>query len=374
MNERVRENFKRVLHCFPIALIFLLLGYVGCIAVHYKMIYDDFTFHSTVLDRGVIGASWFFFKNANGRMAAHLFLCSVFRIFQDKENLFFIYHFSMLACFVLAMAYGLKNYLELFRNKFIAFKRALFYSAFITAFLFFFFVSGRFELWFWVSATGVYLISLTVAFVAFGWVMRKKQNAFTVILSLLIFFLAGGFSESFAVMYLLILSVLFIFSLKKNHFLKTHAAAIGAGMVGLLVALFINVLSIGIQNRLDCLPSFHLSQALLNTIHSLAFPILRYKQLPIQLVLIALLLLYAHFHFPKNNNAPKNFMQQGSIVLLFISISFFIPCYLLSDIVPERAASFGYLIGVLFLFDHFIFRSERFGEKQKEPFGKEQLS
>lgn len=367
MNNSLKENFKNLLRYFPPTLIILMLGSFSYFAWNYKLIVDDFQFQSLMKEKTVLDAANYLYDGFNGRMASHLFLCSIFKIFRGAENLFFIYQFLMLGGFLVALARFLKSYLETFRNKLLTTKEALFYSAFITAILFFFFFAGRVELWFWISATGVYLISLIIALLAFAMLLNKYQNWKTILRSSLLFFLAGGFSESFAVMYLLILSTLFLFSLKKDSILKKQLLAIGLGMLGIIAALLFNVLSSGIHNRLGWLPSFHLPQAFRNTIHSLAFPILRLKHLPFGIALLVLFLGYAHFHFPKKTFPKYIFLKQGMFVLLFISISFFIPTYLLSDIVPDRAASLGYLAGILFLFDYFIFRSDGFPQNKKSP-------
>ncbi len=359
MNNRNRENLQNILRYFPPALIILMLVLFSYFSWNYKLIVDDFQFQTVMKEKSILNAAVFFYDGFNGRMASHIFLCSVFRIFQNKENLFFIYHFIMLSGFVISLAHFLKKYLETFRNNLLTNKKAIYWSAFITSFLFFFFFAGRVELWFWVSATGVYLISFIISLNAFAFALNKNQNAKTIIFSLILFFLVGGFSESFALMYLLILLSLFIFALKKNSIIKKNIISIGLGILGIVGALLINVLSPGIQNRLGWLPSFRIQQAIINTIHSLAFPILRYKHLPFVIVLIGLFLLYTN-GFSRKAVSKITFWKKGLMILVFIIISFFIPSYLLSDVVPDRAASLGYFIGVLFLFDHFLLRNESF--------------
>jgi hypothetical protein len=355
---------KTLLRYFPLSLVSLFLGFFGYFAWNYHLIVDDFQFQTIISQKSIYSASIFYYENFNGRLASHFFLFSVFRIFQGHENLFFIYHFLMLAGFVFSLAHFLRNYLESFRNKIISFRQSLYWSLFITAFLFFFFFEGRVELWFWISATGVYLISFILVLNAFAFALRKNQTKISILLSTILFFLAGGFSESYALMYLMILSGIAFFIYKKQLLPKNNLLALFFGMLVLIGALIINISSPGIHNRLGWLPEFRFLHALKNTLHSLAFPFLRYKHLPFVAALTGIFFLFSHFIFSKTAETRKINYSKMILLLFFISISFFIPCYLLTDVVPDRAASLGYFVGVLFLFDQFIFSSRSFPNPQ----------
>jgi hypothetical protein len=223
----------------------------------------------------------------------------------------------------------------------------LFYALLIAAFLFFFIIENSFETWFWISATGVYLVSLIVAMCGFAVLFSEQKAAVKLPAAFVLFLLAGGFSESFAVMYVILLLAL----CRKKSFRIVALPAIAGIMIGLSLHLF----SAGREARLEQLPDFTVLQALKNTIHSLAFPLLRYELLPIKILPIVFFVF-----FVKSQNAftfhLSPLIRRAAFTLVFIAISFFIPCYLLSDIVPERAASLGYFAGVLFLFDSFVFR------------------
>ncbi len=348
-----------MLRFFPPALIALMLILFGYYSFHYHFMLDDFEFRNGLRVKNAFTSSFDFYNIYNGRLASHLFLHCIIGLFRNSETLLFVYRFAMLSGFIISLAWLLRTYMSAFRNKIITNRKAFYFSAFITSFLFFFFFAGIMEVWFWVSSTGVYLISLIIAMNAFALLLSEKQNAGKAALSAFLFFLAGGFSESFAIMFLVLLICLFLKFRKEPRFIKHRPIALFC-MGGIIGGVMINLLSPGAQNRLEILHHFSFGYAIKNTLHSLAFPFLRYKYLLIEILLTGTLLLYAHFYFPIKRAGWNCFLKRAVPVLVFISASFFLPCYILSDIVPDRAASLGYLAGVLFLFDYFIFRSETF--------------
>jgi hypothetical protein len=362
MIDKFRRPVTFLLRFFPPTLILTMFVCFGYYALHYKWLMDDFTFRETLKEMGIVDASLMFYKNFNGRLASHFYLLIVFKLFTNHVELLFIYRTLLLFAFIISLAHFLKNYLETIRRKIIPLSQLLFFSAFITAFLFFFFFAGRLELWFWISSTGVYLISFIIGMNAFALVLAKKQNTLNFILSILLFFLAGGFSESYAVMYIALLLYLDFKIIRKDVQLSTHKATVNFALLGIIAGILINLFSGGVHNRLGELPHFGFFYALKNTAHSIAFSFLRWKYFLLEALLIITFLFYAHFLFPKPNAGLKYFLKRSFLVIIFISVSFFIPCYLLSDIVPDRAAAIGYFAGVLFLFDYFIFRSDTFGK------------
>jgi hypothetical protein len=362
MIDKLKRPATLLLRFFPPTLILAMFVCFGYYALHYKWLMDDFTFRETLKEMGIVDASVLFYKNFNGRLASHFYLLSVFKLFANHVELLFIYRTLLLFAFIISLTHLLKNYLETIRGKIIPLSQLLLFSTFITAFLFFFFFAGRLELWFWISSTGVYLISFIIAMNAFALVLAKKQNALNIILATLLFFLAGGFSESYVAMYIALLLYLDFKIIRKDMRLSSHKAFVNFALLGIIAGILINLLSGGVHNRLGNLPHFGFFYALKNTAHSIAFSFLRWKYFLLESFLIIAFLLYAHFHFPKPNAGWNYFLKQSFPVIIFISISFFIPCYLLSDIVPDRAAAIGYFAGILFLFDYFIFRSDTFGK------------
>jgi hypothetical protein len=364
MNDAFRRSASALLRFFPAVLVALMLVAFGYYAFHYKWLMDDFQFRNVLKEKSITEASVYFYNNFNGRFASHFFLCSVFTLFRNAVDLLFVYRFFMLFAFIISLSTLLKNYLRLFRGKIISAARSFFFSAFIVSFLFFFFLAGRMEMWFWISSTGVYLAGLITGMSAFALLFSEKQTPAVIILASFLFFLAAGFSESFAIMFLLLLLYLVFRIFRKDSRFAQQKTTANFMLAGIITGLMINLLSNGTHNRLNTLQDFGILYAIKNTTHSLAFSFLRYKYFLVELVLILAFLLYAYFHFPKTFGGTKHFLKSAIPTIVFISISFFIPCYILSDIVPDRAASIGYFAGVLFLFDYFIFRSEAFGNKK----------
>ena len=365
MNDSFRKSASSLLRYFPPALIVLMLGFFGYYSFHYQWILDDHQFQLTLKEKSIFDASIYFYENFNGRFASHFFLCSVISSFASHDKLLFIYRFIMLFAFIISLSHLLKHYLESIRNKFLSPSKLFFLSAFITSFLFFFFFSGRIEVWIWISSTGVYLISLMIGMNAFALLLSKKQTPVKIFLTTFLFFLAGGFSESYVVMFLILLFYLGFKIIRNKLNLTNHKVALVLAIIGIAGGLAISLISLGVHNRLGMLHDFGFLYAFKNTAHSLAFTFLRYKYFLIEILLIACFLLYAHFRFPIASKGMKYFFRKSIPVLLFISISFFLPCYILSDIVPDRAASLGYFAGVLFLFDYFIFTAADFADSRR---------
>lgn len=370
MNNAFRRTTSSLLRYFP----FLLFAFMLTLFIHSAFQYsfhapvmaDDFEFKNALKERSISDASFYFYHNFNGRLASHFYLCSVFTLI-DSFTFHFGYYFVLLSGFIFSLAHLLQNFLGFFRNKNISWKSALLFAAFITSMFFFITLEGSIEVWFWISSTGVYLVSMLIGMNAFALLLSEKQSAFRISLAAILFFLAGGFSESYAIMYLMLLLFIgFKIARIKQLFLK-YKATIIFSIIGIVAGLLINVLSGGANNRLAMLGKFKFLYAFKNKAHSLVLGFHSYPFLLSGILLTGLFLLYAYFRFPLPAAGWNYFIKKSIPVLLFISILFFIPCYILSDIVPYRAASLGYLAGVLFLFDYFIFRSDTFGNKKELP-------
>ncbi len=357
MKDALRGLTFILLRIFPLVLILAMIGGFTYYSFHVPFMLDDFAFRTAMDEKGILENVSFFYKTFNGRFSSHFFLCTVIDIFNRHESLLFIYRFTMLFLFVISLAHLIKNYLRVFRNKTIDLFQSYFWSAFITSFLFFFYFAGRIELWFWISSTGVYLISLIIGMTAFSLLLSEKSSKWKLILVAILFFLIGGLSESYAIMYLIILLFLALKHIRNNAFIKKNKFNFRLVLTFLILGLILNLISVGSHNRLNQLQEFAFPYAFKNTLHSLAFVFLRYKYFLLELGLTLTLILFSQFHYPKNFQGWKHFFYTSFIVFIFIFISFLMPCYILSDIVPDRAAAFGYFAGVLFLFDYFIFRS-----------------
>ena len=337
------------------ATLLVLLGWASW---NYSLYEDDwnFYFEFEFQRSGIREVVAELYNGVNGRLFSHYYLCTVFRFLPIEPVYFFSYHFLLLAAFIVSLAFLLRNSLALFRDRQLSFRAALGWAAFITAFFTFFYYEEILETWLWISSTGVYLLSLILGMGGLAGIFSKHKTTVKILPACLIFFLAGGLSETYALMYMSVIVVAGIMAYKRKLFEQGILSAGMAGLLGLTGGLYINFISPGLDSRLSWLPDFNLLQALKNTAHSLAFPFLRYEYLPLKIALILLLLVFAKRQYGMDHFSFGKFARKGLFILAFIAVSFFLPCLILSDIVPARAASLGYLAGVLFLFDELIFR------------------
>ena len=342
---------------FPSSLVVLHLALFCTGSFSYQLISDDHFFLAQAAEKSIPEAVGYFSEALNGRFASHCMVATLFSVIAEYPGLIPFYHLLLLSLFILALAALLGSYLSLFRNSNSSTGRILFYASFITAFFFFFFFDGRTEVWYWLSSTAVHLISLIIAMTAFSLLLSRNNSLLRTGLAALLLFLAGGLSETYAIMYALLL--LFLIYIKEKKSVNLNRGRILIALIALLTGIALNLFFPGTNNRLQTLPAFDLLQALKNTLHSLALPFLRVQYLPLKISLLILLLWHAGRLAKISFQFKKQFLRVGLLTLLFITTSFFLPCYILSDIVADRMASLGYLAGILFLFDQLIFRQEK---------------
>lgn len=335
---------------FPYLLIAVTAGIFGWLAFQTPFFADDFTFIEALKSRSIPEASFYFYDQFNGRLFSHFFLCTVFRIFGAHAEYLFLYYFFLLAGFVFALSVLLKNYLFSFYGKTIALRQSVFLSAAVTAFFFLFFLEGSFETWFWVSATGVHLVSIILGIAGFAVLFSRQKMIVKTISVFLIFLPAGNFSETNALLYF---ALLFLLLLRQKG---EKRVPVFFALTAITGGILVNLLSGGIQTRLGWLPEFDWLQAVKNSFHAMAMLIIRWRFLPVKLVLIAGLFFYSRANYGWKFTDLKKLLRESALLLAFIFACFFITALILSDVTPDRAASTGYLAGTLFLFDVFIFR------------------
>lgn len=351
-------KFSAVLF-FPILLVAALVAALGWGSWNYSFYEDDWSFWFALQNSGITDLSLELYNTVNGRLFSHFYLCTVFSIFNEPESMFIIYHFLLLTAFVCSLAFLLQNFMSTWRNKTLSFRASLSRAAFITAFFAFFYAEEGFETWLWISSTGVYLLSLILAMTGLALIFSRQKSPVKSLPVFVLFFLTGGLSETYALMYIAVIAAAGISAYKQKLFEHEILSAGTAGIFGIAGGLYINYISQGLANRLSWLPDLNLLQALKNTAHSLAFPFLRYEYLPLKIALVLLLLVFAKRQYGMIHFSPGKFARNGLPILAFIAISFFLPCLILSDIVPARAASLGYFAGVLFLFDQLVLRNAK---------------
>jgi hypothetical protein len=347
---------NRIAAQFPFLLVGAGLLLFAWQSFRQPLFADDFIFINTINGKSAGDSAFYFYENFNGRLTSHFFLSLIFKLPVKLVLVRWLYRLFLLFSFIAALALLVKSFFRKIRSEIKSPRESVAISSCITAFFFLFFLDGSFETWYWISATGVHLVSLILAMAGFSVLFSRLKTALKALLLLIAFFLAGGFSETYACMYLLLLAILF-FRIKD---LRIHTFVSIAALAG---GLLLNLLSPGIKTRLGWLPEFNYLQALKNSFHTMAEPFLRWPFLPLKLVLVAGVFLYAKSKGIRPFAEPKKKLKSVLLLFGFIFLCFFSASLVLSDLTPDRAASLAYLAGVLFLFGTFIFPGKNISGK-----------
>ena len=114
-------------------------------------------------------------------------------------------------------------------------------------------------------------------------------------------------------------------------------------------SLSINVFSGGYESRMNSLQDFTLPQSIKNTIHTFALPVMQYQLIILRLFALLTFLFFLDTDFSQLKFTKKDFRVTIG-VLFIVSISFFLHCFILSDIVPARGEVWGYTFMLLAIF------------------------
>jgi hypothetical protein len=97
---------------------------------------------------------------------------------------------------------------------------------------------------------------------------------------------------------------------------------------------------------MNTLQDFTLPQAIKNTVHTFALPIMQYNLILLRVCVIILFLLFIETNFSSFQKIkPKIFIG----ALFIVSVSFFLHCYILSDIAPPRGEIWAYTFALFTL-------------------------
>ena len=319
---------------------------------NYELLKDDIWYKELLSGKEIISAAIYIYLNINGRWFSHLWDCIVFKLFFDHFYLLFIYHLFLLSCFISSLALFVRTVFQKHYSVVISYSKSLLLSTSLTAFFFFFLFEGREDIWYWVCATGVHLLSIIGLLVVLSYCIKDNLKWIEIILFVMSAIAIGGMSESYALMSIVSL----LFGIYKQFVSFKKAILI---IILIVLSLLVNILSSGLTSRLSMLPDFNFLLALKNTVHSLLLPLMNYQYLPVKIVVLIITYLLAVkvgnlIMIEQKEFSLRHFLQQLSIAISIITISFFIPCFLLTDIIAFRMESFGYLFFLLFLFDHFM--------------------
>lgn len=336
---------KRLTYAIPATLVAGFLCSYFYLITHYQVQLDDCFFDGLTHTLGFWKTYTFCYEAVNGRWLGNLLATVIFFV-SGHDFLAYTLILALFALgFIAAAAFLFASYMQTFRNKKPAGIRSLFYGLVFASALYFLQFSGRREIWGWLDSATVHLTSVILCMLLFALLIRKNGN------SSLIFLCAlglGGLNEVNAVGSLLIVAALY---LHRKDFAPVQFAStkllLAAGAIAASLAL--NISSSGYNMRMAALPDFTLLQALKNTVHTLAMPVLSPDpRALLMLALLAIILLLPYFTGSAPVALPGR-MEQRSMVFAaaLIVLVFFLNCYTLSDVVPARSALWGH---ALFLF------------------------
>jgi hypothetical protein len=345
--------------------VLLVLGFLGLyfrLSLLYPVDSDDLIFVDEIRTSGYWNAFHTFYTQVNGRWFSHLYTCAVFFFLKDQVGIYWIYHLLLLGAFVSSFAFFLKASTARFYGWALKFKSALHMSLVLTACLFLFQYEGRWETWLWVCSTGVHLISIAFLFTGFALLFSpKKAKGLLGILLLLAFAAIGGLDEDNAIIAGGLIGWYALTLLRTRN--REDVKKAGVAAVGLLGSFAFNLASSGLRERLAWEPPHNFDNALAYTFQTLAVPVQEYGLLPMKAGVFGLMLAWLYQLTRKNplhsfQCIPSSVWIRGLIICLLTILSFFIPCYALSIMAPPRCMIVGYLLGLLFIADTVIRRSD----------------
>ena len=334
-------------YIIPATLVAGFLCFFFYDAFHYQTNVDD-SFNDEALSRlGIIGSIKLFFSEVNGRWFSHIITAIAFHFLKHTYVYYAWYVSCMMLLFVASIAVLYKIYFKTFLREEVSAFRSTAFAFVFTAVLYFLLFAGRAEIWAWVSSANNHLLSVILCVLLFSLLLQEHISVFKTVGVVLLAAAIGGLNEVNAVC--CVLTVFGLFVMRRLYYPQRN---LSSGMMWLaimiiLASLAVNVLSGGYSSRMYSLPDFTLGQSLKNTVHTFVLPVMQY-----QLVALRLGVLLAFLFFMDWDLLKLKLSRQQLIialgVLAIVAVSFFLHCFILSDIVPARGEVWGYTL-VLFV-------------------------
>ena len=343
-----KNLFKYIL---PAAMVAGFLCLFVLDLLHYKTNVDDTFNDESVSSIGIAESIKLFFSNINGRWFSHLITAPLFAVLKHNYTYYAIYVTCMMLLFVASVSILHKTYLTTFYKKNVDTKTSISFAFVFTATLYFLLFVGRQEIWAWVSSANNHLLSVILGILLFSFLLTESPKKSIIVFSFLLAAFIGGLNEVNAVCTALCVAGLFFVQKKYYPLLKLNTLNMLVVLVIIATSLSINIFSGGYENRMNTLPNFTLPQSIKNTVHTFALPIMQYR-----FIVLRLFALLTFLFFLDTNFSALQFTKQNTRILLgalvISSISFFLHCYILSDIVPARGEvwTYTFLLFLLFAF------------------------
>jgi hypothetical protein len=220
----------------------------------------------------------------------------------------------------------------------------LIFSFVSAATLFFLLFEGRQQNFSWVSSSINHLLSVTLCVFLAGLLFKETKSLTDLLLIIVLGLFIGGSNEVNAVCMIPSIAFLFFFSLRFFPHAKLNRRNMIFAVVFIIMSLILNISSGGYEGRMNGLPSFNLYQSIKNTIHSFLMPFLNYMYLPI---FLGAWTIYILCFKQQTHHYSRRALRIFGAAACVIAVSFFLNCFLLSDVVPARAALWAYTLAIL---------------------------
>jgi hypothetical protein len=319
-------------------------------SVQWRLSLDDSFFDGITHEFGIGKSIALCYEIANGRWFSHLVSCLALYYAGHNCIAYTVVEFLFLICFVASFAFFFRNCSVFFIHTKISAASSIKASVLYTAALYFLLYPGRREIWFWISSSANHLLSVMLTALLLGLLFKSSGS---VVRSFLVFITAaciGGLNEVNALCDILLLAGILWFTRKYFPEIPTVRRNFFVAMMAILLSLLVNYLSGGYRVRMEGLPNFTLGQSILNTAHSFLLFFLKGDLATLFEFVFLLALIVVGAYGAKGRilifNRKNNILLAGCFML--VCLSFFLHCYVLSDVVPPRGALWGYAL-LLFL-------------------------
>jgi hypothetical protein len=341
----------------PAAMVAGFLCFFFYDALHYIANIDDSFNDEYVSKMGAVDAAKLFFSNINGRWFSHIITAVGFHFLKNNYTHYAFYVTGMMLLFVAAVSVLHKVYLKTFLSQEVSVLKSVLFAFVFTATLYFLLFVGRQEIWAWVSSANNHLLSVIFCVLLFSLLLQENKSVFKTITIFLLAAAIGGLNEVNASC--CVLSVVGLFFLQKIYYPQLKVSKTNMIMTVLIIvaSLSINTFSGGYESRMNGLPNFTLPQSIKNTVHTFALPVMQYKLLVLRLFALLTFLFFIDTNFSKLK-LNRNDKIIACAVLAIVAVSFFLHCYILSDIVPARGEVWGYTL-VLFVLYAFVTKKNK---------------
>lgn len=336
-------------YILPATLVAGFLCSYSYLLLHHSFWFDDCFFDGLTRQLGPWKTYSLCYEQVNGRWLGNFVSTMAFYIAGHDFTAYAVCLAILGLAFVSASARLFRNFLYTFRRQEISLARSYFIALTFVATVYFMQYESRHEVWGWLSAGAVHLLSVTLSLLLFA-LLIKTDNWNRRLLIFSIAFCLGGLNEVNAVCSFLLVAGICITrnayaAIRLSRFTLLLAAA------AIFLSLSVNLVSPGYKMRITTLPDFNLLQSLKNALHSVLMPFLE----PGVITLIVLLATVALTVLPllAGHSAARPDKKEARAVifaLCLVIFSFFLNCYALSDVVPARSAAWGYTLFTFVIF------------------------